>query len=138
MGRLLMCCVALCLTLTACARPPEIVERPVYIVADVPSRLRYCAPLPTSPAADLDATQSDVAAYLVRLHQVAADCRGKLFAVDAILDAAESSAQPSPAPTTRETQAPAVAPPVGATPSPGASAPEETISTEVDANGAVG
>jgi len=57
----------------------------------VPAELLTCPPLPAPPPEAADAaadpvTQRDVAGYVVDLYDVAADCRGKLDAVRAIVD----------------------------------------------------
>lgn len=60
----------------------------MYIRVHVPEYLKTCSPIPQSPASNPDATQSDVAGYVVGLHEVATECRGKLYAVNRIVEKA--------------------------------------------------
>lgn len=61
----------------------------MYIRVHVPEYLQTCSPIPQSPAANPDAKQSDVAEYVVGLHEVATECRGKLYAVNRIIAKAQ-------------------------------------------------
>ncbi|QGH74838.1 hypothetical protein MAL1_00091 [Bacteriophage DSS3_MAL1] len=84
MVRSLLFCAALSMLLTACDWPePETVEKPYPVSVYVPAELRSCPGLPSVPGPD--ATQRDVADYIVRLHAVAKECKVNLDTVDQIL-----------------------------------------------------
>ncbi|QJA43153.1 hypothetical protein [Phaeobacter phage MD18] len=70
--------------LAACDRPePETVEKPYPVSVYVPDELLSCPGLPAVPGPD--ATQRDVADYVVVLHAVAKACKVNLSTVKGIL-----------------------------------------------------
>ena len=70
--------IASFLFLGACASEPEQRE-PVGIIIRPPEALLSCRNAPTVPGRD--ATEADVAPFLLRYAEAHADCKGKLAAV---------------------------------------------------------
>ena len=83
MGRLLLFCATL-LTLSACADGmPRVVTKPAAELS-LPEALRTCRSAPSVPGPE--ATQKDVAAFLVALEAARADCKAKHGAVVEVID----------------------------------------------------
>lgn len=75
-------CLPFCgILLIGCAGKP--IETVRYIKQDIPDYLLFCQSSPDVPGDN--ATQRDVARYIVNLSDTAGDCRGKLKAVSALV-----------------------------------------------------